>query len=86
MAAPSPGGDYVVWFRMAPALVKGGPSVSHGDVTFYNASRLAPALTDPDIVREMFDVIPEELLIEEIRQFQASSRKQSNRHPRIPMG
>ncbi|ULN44889.1 hypothetical protein MI170_15930 [Mycolicibacterium goodii] len=55
---------------MAPALVKGGPSVSHGDMTFYNASRLAPALTDPDIVREMFDVLPEELLIEEIRQFQ----------------
>ncbi|SER89711.1 hypothetical protein SAMN04488583_0089 [Mycobacterium sp. 88mf] len=73
VAAPSPGGDYVVWFRVAPAFVKGGPSVSHGDLTFYDASRLATALTDPDVVREMFDVIPEELLIEEVRQFQAST-------------
>jgi hypothetical protein len=73
VAAPSPDGDYVVWFRMAPAFVKGGPSASHGDVTFYKASQLATALTDPDVVREMFDVIPEELLIEEVRQFQAST-------------
>jgi hypothetical protein len=73
VAAPSPDGDYVVWFRMAPAFVKGGPSASHGDVTFYQATRLASALTEPDVVREMFDVVPEELLIEEIRQFQAST-------------
>lgn len=73
VAAPSPAGDYVVWFRMAPAYVKGGPSVSHGDVTFYQASRLATALTEPDVVRELFGVVPEELLIEEISQFQASA-------------
>jgi hypothetical protein len=73
VAAPSPDGDYVVWFRMAPAFVKGGPSASHGDVTFYQATRLATALTDPDVVREMFDVVPDELLIEEIRQFQTST-------------
>lgn len=70
VAAPSPDGDYVVWFRMAPAYVKGGLSISHGDVTFYPGSRLSTALPDPDVVREMFDVVPEELLIEEIRQFQ----------------
>lgn len=73
VAAPSPEGDYVVWFRMAPAFVKGPPAVSHGDATFYDGSRLATALTDADVVREMFDVIPEELLIEEVRQFQAST-------------
>jgi hypothetical protein len=72
VAALSPDGNYVVWFRMTPAFVKGGLSVSHGDVTFYQASRLATALTDPDVVREMFDVVPEELLIEEVRQFQGS--------------
>lgn len=78
VAAPSPAGDYVVWFRMAPAFVKGGVSVSHGDVTFYQASRLATALTDPDVVREMFDVIPEELLIDEIWHFQGSTDEGPN--------
>jgi hypothetical protein len=73
VAVPSPDGDYVVWFRIAPACVRGGLSVSHGDVTFYQARRLASALTEPEVVREMFDVVPEELLIEEIRQFQTST-------------
>jgi hypothetical protein len=73
VAAPSPAGDYVVWFRIARAYVKGGPSASHGDVTFYQATRLAGALTDPDVAREMYDVVPEELLIDEVRQFQAST-------------
>jgi hypothetical protein len=73
VAAPSPVGDYVVWFRIARAYVKGGASASHGDVTFYQAHRLASALTDPAVVREMYDVVPEELLIEEVRQFQKSA-------------
>lgn len=73
VAAPTPDGDYVVWFRVARAYVKGGPSVNHGDVTFYQATRLASALADPDAVREMFDVVPDELLIEEVQQFQMSS-------------
>ncbi|WP_409429288.1 hypothetical protein [Mycobacterium sp. SMC-11] len=73
VAARSPDGDYVVWFRIARAYVKGGVSVSHGDVTFYQAHSLSTALTDPNVAREMFDVVPEELLIEEIRQFQGAT-------------
>ncbi len=41
-------------------------------MTFYKASQLATALTDPDVVRGV-RCDSEELLIEEVRQFQAST-------------
>ncbi|WP_286151313.1 MULTISPECIES: hypothetical protein [unclassified Mycobacterium] len=66
-------GDYVVWFRLAPAFVRSVSCVSHGDVTFYDAQMLASALAaGPQRVRELFGVVPEELLTEEIRELQQS--------------
>ncbi|WP_083954730.1 MULTISPECIES: hypothetical protein [unclassified Rhodococcus (in: high G+C Gram-positive bacteria)] len=72
IVALSPTGDFVIWFRIASAFVKGGACVSHGAVTFYTATSLAGALTDHDAARELYDVVPEELLIDQIREFQVS--------------
>lgn len=75
-AAVSPKtGDFVVWFRLAPAFVRSMSCVSHGDVTFYDAQMLASALAaDEQRVRELFDVVPEELLTDEIRELQSSGQ------------
>ncbi|SHP95397.1 Uncharacterised protein [Mycobacteroides abscessus subsp. abscessus] len=68
-------GDFVVWFRLAPAFVRSMSCVSHGDVTFYDAQMLASALAaDEERVRELFDVVPEELLTDEIRELQSSGQ------------
>lgn len=68
-------GDFVVWFRLAPAFVRSTSCVSHGDVTFYDAQMLASALAaDEERVRELFDVVPEELLTDEIRELQSSGQ------------
>jgi hypothetical protein len=49
--------------------------VSHGDVTFYDAQMLASALAaDPQRGRELFDVVPEELLTDEVRELQRSGQ------------
>ena len=63
-------GKYVVWFRLHPAFVKSVACVTHGDVTFYDAQTLAGALTDHQRARELFDVVPEELLTDEVRDLQ----------------
>ncbi|WP_458686364.1 hypothetical protein [Nocardia tengchongensis] len=68
-------GNYVVWFRLHPAFVKGSIScVTHGEVTFYDAQVLAGALTDHQRARELFEVVPEELLTDEIRELQLSAK------------
>lgn len=68
-------GDFVVWFRLAPAFVRSMSCVSHADVTFYDGQMLASALAaDADRVRELFDVVPEELLTDEIRKLQSSGQ------------
>ena len=64
----------MVWFRLHPAFVKSVPCVTHGDVTFYDAQTLASALTDHERARELFDVVPEELLTDEIRDLQLSGK------------
>lgn len=75
VVVPPPTGDYVVWFRLAPAFVRSASCVSHGDVTFYDAPTLASALAaDSQRVRELFDVVPEELLTNEIRELQLSGQ------------
>lgn len=74
VVVPPATGDYVVWFRLAPAFVHSVSCVSHGDVTFYDAQMLASALTDHQRVRELFDVVPEELLTDEIRVLQLSGQ------------
>lgn len=65
-----PAGNYAVWFRLSPGYLRPNPSVTHGDITFYDAQALASLLAYPDRAREMFDVTPEELLTDEIRDLQ----------------
>ena len=67
-------GKYVVWFRLYPAFVPSVSCVTHGDVTFYDAQMLAGALTDHQRARELFDVVPEELLTDEVRDLQLSEK------------
>jgi hypothetical protein len=63
-------GNYAVWFRLSPGYLRPNSSVTHDDITFYEAQALAGLLTDPDRAREVFDVVPEELLTDEIRDLQ----------------
>jgi hypothetical protein len=69
-----PAGKYWVWFRLSPGYFRKDPCVTHGDITFYEAQSLASALTDHDRAREAFDVVPEELLTDEIRDLQRSGK------------
>ncbi|TDZ77375.1 hypothetical protein DE4585_04769 [Mycobacteroides salmoniphilum] len=62
-------GEYVVWFRIAPAYIPAVDCVTHGDATFFDAQVLAGALTDHERARQL-DVVPEELLTDEIRELQ----------------
>ncbi|WP_373235092.1 hypothetical protein [Mycobacterium marinum] len=65
-------GEYVVWFRISPAYIPVVDCVTHGDVTFFDAQVLAGALTDHERARQL-DVVPEELLTDEIRELQLST-------------
>jgi len=67
-----PAGNYVVWFRLSPGYFGKDPCVTHGDITFYEAQALASLLIHQDRAREVFDVVPEELLTDEIRDLQRS--------------
>jgi hypothetical protein len=70
-----PTGDYVVWFRLSEGYFVGSdPCVTHGDVTFYEAQALASLLAHHDTAREVLDVVPEELLTDEIREMQRSGK------------
>jgi hypothetical protein len=68
-----PTGKYVVWFRLNHGYLREDPCVTHGDITFYEAQTLASALIHHDRAREVFDVVPEELLTDEIRDLQLST-------------
>lgn len=69
-----PTGKYVVWFRLSPGFFQKDPYVTHGDITFYEAQTLASALTNHDRARrDLADVVPEELLTDEIRDLQAKN-------------
>ncbi|GAA0997310.1 hypothetical protein GCM10009551_064690 [Nocardiopsis tropica] len=72
VVAPTPTGNFVVWFRIDHAFVKGSYCATHGAVAFYPAVSLAGALTDYDSARELYGVVPEELLIEQVRELQTS--------------
>jgi hypothetical protein len=70
-----PTGKYVVWFRLSPGFFQKVPYVTHGDITFYEAQTLASALTDHGRARrDLADVVPEELLTDEIRDLQAANK------------
>jgi hypothetical protein len=65
----------VVWFRLSEGYFLGkDPCVTHGDITFYEAQALASLLIHQDRAREVFDVVPEELLTDEIRDLQRSGK------------
>lgn len=68
-----PAGKYVVWFRLGPGYFPREPCVTHGDITFYEAQTLAPLLIHQDRAREVLEVVPEELLTDEIREIQLSA-------------
>lgn len=67
--------DYVVWFRLSEGYFVGkDPCVTHGDITFYEAMALAQLVIDQDQARQVLDVVPEELLTDEIREIQRSGK------------
>ena len=63
-----------MWFRLSPGYFRKDPCVTHGDITFYEGQSLASALTDHDRARGAFDVVPEELLTDEIRDPRVTAR------------
>ena len=73
IVSPPSTGNYIVWFRLSPAFIEDVACVTHGGITFYDAQDLARALLDHDRATEMLDVVPEELLTEEIREIQHSN-------------
>lgn len=70
---PPSTGNYIVWLRLSPGFIKDVACVTHGGITFYDAIDLARALLDHDMARNMLDVVPEELLTDEIRDLQVSN-------------
>lgn len=62
--------DFIVWLRLDNAFSVDWGGEKLGDITFYRGVPLAFMLTDHDQVREHFIVTPEELLTEEIKEFQ----------------
>jgi hypothetical protein len=66
--------SYVVWFRLSPGYFRHARCLTHGDVTFYEAQALASLLANHDSAREVLDVVPEELLTDEIRDLQGSAK------------
>ena len=69
-----PTGNYVVWFRLSEGYFAGmDPRVTHGDITFYEAQALAQLVIHQDRARQELDVVPEELLTDEIRDLQRST-------------
>jgi hypothetical protein len=54
-------GDCIVWLRLAPTFLP-CPDITHGQVTFYNASYLSGFVRQPDGADEFFDVVPSEVL------------------------
>lgn len=73
VTGPPPAGEYVVWFRISPAFIPAIDCECHGDVTFYDAQVLAGSLTDHERARQL-DVVPEELLTDEISELQLSDK------------
>lgn len=54
-------GDCIVWLRLAPTFLR-EHDVTHGQVTFYNASYLSGFVRHPEGADEFFDVVPTEVL------------------------
>lgn len=63
-------GDFIVWLRLENAFSIDWRGEQHGNITFYRGTPLSFKLPDHEDVRAHFVVTPEELLTEEIREFQ----------------
>ncbi len=64
--------ESVVWFRIADAYTRALSCLTHDNITFYPAQVLAGGIIDHDVARELFPVVPEELLTDRISSFQQS--------------
>jgi hypothetical protein len=62
LARPPLRADCIVWLRLAPTFLP-EPDVTHGQVTFYNASHLSSFIGHPERASEFFDVVPTEVLV-----------------------
>ena len=54
-------GNCIVWLRLAPTFLR-EHDVTHGQVTFYNASYLSGFVRHPEGADNFFDVVPTEVL------------------------
>lgn len=54
-------GDCIVWLRLKPTFIR-DPDVTHGQVTFYNASYLSGFVRHPEEADKFFKVVPTEVL------------------------
>ncbi len=54
-------GDCIVWLRLAPAFLR-EHDITHGQVTFYNASYISGFVRQPEGADKFFDVVPVEVL------------------------
>lgn len=61
LTRPAYRGDCIVWLRLEPTFLPRG-DVSHGQVTFYNASHLSAFVRQPEGADKFFDVLPTEVL------------------------
>ncbi|WP_163745869.1 hypothetical protein [Mycolicibacterium helvum] len=61
LTRPAFRGDCIVWLRLEPTFLPRG-DVSHGQVTFYNASHLSAFVRQPEGADQFFDVVPTEVL------------------------
>ncbi|BCI52216.1 hypothetical protein NIIDNTM18_14940 [Mycolicibacterium litorale] len=62
LARPPFRGDCIVWLRLEPTFLP-EHDVTHGQVTFYNASYISGFVRQPDGADEFFDVVPTEILL-----------------------
>ncbi|KQU55299.1 hypothetical protein ASG84_23000 [Rhodococcus sp. Leaf278] len=64
--------ESVVWFRIADAYTRALSCLTHDNITFYPAQVLAGGIIDHAVARQLFPVVPEELLTDRISSFQQS--------------
>jgi hypothetical protein len=61
LSRPPYRGDCIVWLRLEPTFLR-DPDVTHGQVTFYNASYLSGFVRHPEGADKFFKVVPTEVL------------------------
>ncbi|MFI7195206.1 hypothetical protein ACIBQ0_36215 [Nocardia nova] len=69
--------DYVVWMRINSAILRSMADFNFGAVTLYPAQLLAAVIHDRDRSRQVFTVVPEELLTDEVARQQMDPERDS---------